>query len=129
MNMVFLSNCARIQAWEAELKRCSISASTVRPLPSTFINGTLKVVCTFVSLYVLFTRCHAGHLAALLEPKPEFIPLVGAFFSTSHYPRLEWIHDFAKPVSKFKSAVNTLEAACQAETRLDVKQVSSSLGN
>lgn len=74
---------------------------------------------------VPFIICHVGHLSALLDPIPEFIPLVGAFFSTSHYPRLEWIHDVAKPVSKFESAATALETAYQAENRLDVKQVRS----
>lgn len=79
-------------------------------------------------MIVLFFTHRAGHLAALLEPQPEFLPLVGAFFSTSHYPRLEWIHELAEPVSKFEPAVAAFETACQAEARIDTKKVSSSPG-
>ena len=65
-----------------------------------------------------------GCFTALLEPQPEFLPLVGAFFTTSYYPRLEWIHDLAKPVSKFESAATALEATCHTEARVDTKKVS-----
>jgi len=127
MNMVFLSNYARIQTSEVLLKQFIISANTVRHLLFICINGTSKMVCFMNAYDCAVPYSLPGRFTALLEPQPEFLPLVGAFFTTSHYPRLEWIHDLAKPVSKFESAVTALETICHTEAGVDTKKVSSGI--
>lgn len=62
-------------------------------------------------------------MSNLLEPLPEFLPLLEAFFSTNEYPRLEWIHDLAKTVSKFSSATLALNDASNSETKLESRHV------
>lgn len=66
-------------------------------------------------------------MSNLLEPMPEFLPLLEAFFSTNEYPRLEWIHDLAKTVSKFPAATLALNNASNSESKLESKHVCTTL--
>jgi hypothetical protein len=121
--MTLLFSCAHIRRWEVVPKLSIISVNTVRRSRSTYINGTSKMVCTIQSISVIFLMRCAGQLSTLLEPDPECLPLLEAFFSTTHYPRLEWVHHLAKPLSKLNLAATALETAYQMETGLNIRKV------
>lgn len=65
----------------------------------------------------------SGHVRELLQPEPEFLPLVQAFFATNDHPRVEWVHDLAPSVRKYHASVAALHNAAQGEPKLGPKHV------